>query len=134
MRRLLPSACCILALGLFALPAMGQACNPNLCNIDQAAWEHISDRHCGECVVNDHSSFNSSWCTDRQSAIDFCAALMQRGDCAGVAQPNGRRAYTATFANNIGLGSRDECNATDHGTVIYDPDTDRVITQFPSNP
>jgi hypothetical protein len=110
-------------------------CDIALCTIDAVAWNHIDQGHCqGTCLINDKSIFDGAYCVNQANAVTFCQTLMGRPDCAGADQPNGRVAYTATFAAVVGTDLKSACNNTTQGTVIYDPAHVRVVTQFPGNP
>lgn len=109
-------------------------CSAALCNISQSTWRrHIEPRHCtGECPPK--SIFSAEWCGGRAGAVAFCQALMEQASCAGTVQANGNVAYTADLGTEAGRDRDNRCGATRRGTVVYDPTTGRVITQFPGNP
>jgi hypothetical protein len=110
------------------------ACHASLCNITDDTWQnHIDPRHCtGTCPPK--SLFAAAYCGSRANAVAFCLELMSRPNCQGAAQPNGRIAYTATLAGTVGSNRNNGCANTVWGTVIYDPGTDEVVTQFPGTP
>lgn len=116
--------------------ALDVDCDAALCVISQNTWQnHIEPRHCtANCQADNKSIFIAAYCGSQANAVSFCQALMARPDCNGVNQANGRVAFTATFAANVGVDSRNACNNTTAGTVIYDPNTKQVVTQFPGLP
>lgn len=117
-----------------ARPFVAPACGTGLCVITDTIWNHIDQRHCQGCVANDKSAFINTYCGSKANAVTFCQTLMGRSDCASVQQANGRIAYTATFAADVGNERTSNCGNTSRGTVIYDPTTGGVVTQFPGNP
>lgn len=110
------------------------ACSAKLCKITEDTWlTHIKPRHCtGTCPPK--SIFANAYCGSRADAVAFCEELMSRPNCQGDAQPNGRIAYTASLAGIAGSNRNNGCADTRWGTVIYDPDDDEVVTQFPGTP
>lgn len=109
-------------------------CSAKLCNITDDTWQnHIDPRHCtGTCPPK--SIFAAAYCGSRADAVAFCLELMSRPNCQGAAQPNGRIAYTASLAGTAGSNRNNGCANTSRGTVIYDPNTLEVVTQFPGTP
>ena len=116
--------------------ALDVDCDAAYCNISQLTWQgHIEPRHCtANCQADNKSIFIAAYCGGLADAVSFCEQLMARPDCSGANQPNGRIAFTATFAASVGVDSRSACAATTAGTVIYDPGTQQVVTQFPGLP
>lgn len=117
-------------------PDVPAPCNPALCAITDAGWMHIESRHCPPiaCAADNKSVFVPAHCVDKPAGIAFCRAVMNAPGCAPTQQGNGRVAYQATLAANVGQDRDNACAMTMDATVIHDPATATVVTQFPGNP
>jgi len=111
------------------------ACAGFTCNISDATWTgHIQPRHCTGCVAGNKSAFVAGYCTDKAAAVSLCQTVLAAGTCSATQQPNTRWAVTATLGATVGQDSRNSCNNTSVGTVIFESDKSTVVTQFPGSP
>ncbi len=101
------------------------------CNITTATWTgHIVPRHCaGKCPPK--SIFTPGHCANRQAGITFCNAIINSPNCTATAQPNTYIKAVGTLTAAVGDDRNSSCGQTKVGTVIYNPTTKEVVTQYP---
>ena len=96
---------------------------------------HIRDRHCtGTCIPGDRSDFVSAYCGSEANMRKFCNAIKNSSNCHKEVGSLGRLLAIATLSSNVGEDSRNSCNMTNTGTVVYQPSSNLVISQHPGEP